>query len=63
MTPTDPPAATRKRGADLLLEHVLTLDGSSHANARDRLEASLGRDLSTLLVAALTTQRRKHRPL
>lgn len=57
MTPSDPPAETRKRGAGLLLEHVLTLDERSRASARERLEERIGRDLSTLLVTALTSQR------
>ena len=56
MTPSDPPAEAPKRGAGLLLEHVLTLEQAERPHARERLEAQLGRELSTLLVFALTSR-------
>jgi uncharacterized tellurite resistance protein B-like protein len=56
MTPSDPPADSPKRGADLLLEHVMTLDEATRPHARERLEALLGRELSTLLEFALTNR-------
>ena len=61
MTPSDSTAETPKRGAGLLLEHVLTLEDSLRVPARARLEATLGRELSTLLVFALTSRHAKKR--
>jgi hypothetical protein len=59
MTPTLLPAETPRRGAGLLLEHVLALEEAVRPHARARLEAQLGRELSTLLVCALTSRRKR----
>jgi len=42
---------------DLLLGHCLVLEPDRRPNARDRLEAMLGRDLTRRLVSALSSAR------
>ena len=50
----------RERGSGLLIEHFAALERleSGRESARARLEASLGDDLTRLLVGALTTAER-----
>jgi len=50
----------RERGSGLLIEHFAALERleSARTSARSRLEASLGDDLTRLLVGALTTAER-----
>jgi hypothetical protein len=43
----------REAGLDLLAAHLAALDPDSE-RARERLEGAIGRDLATLLVAALS---------
>jgi hypothetical protein len=59
MTPSDPTAAGPKRGAGLLLEHVRMSDDVARDSALQRLEATIGRELSSLLVSALTTRAKR----
>jgi hypothetical protein len=49
-----------ERGSELIFEHFAALDrlDTARASARARLEASLGDDLTRLLVGALTTGER-----
>jgi hypothetical protein len=54
------------RGADLLLEHVYALEPGEFPQrpaARERLERMVGGYLARLLVGALSSSRRRHRPL
>jgi hypothetical protein len=54
------------RGADLLLEHVNALEPGEFPQrpaARERLERMVGGYLARLLVGALSSSRRRHRPL
>jgi hypothetical protein len=54
------------RGAELLLEHVTALDPGEYPQrvaAQERLERIVGGYLARLLVGALSSSRRRHRPL
>ena len=52
----------RKRGVDLIAAHLAGLDLDVE-RARDRLERTIGSDLTTLLVAALSKRSVVVRPL